>query len=204
MLEISIKAKIQLQKILLCATIIGLILVSGCGCNKTVNRTKYALDQQNIHIQPQENIINQQYISQSTLTSNVNRTSNQSNEEKSIYLGEFKTKISPEAERKLIQSIKFMQNGDYSNALPLLEEIVKNYPNSEEASVAEYCIAEIYFRNKANDRALQKYKEIVQKYPNTLAAENAKEAIVYLETFSEIEKDYISPDVDDKKRRTSF
>ena len=86
-------------------------------------------------------------------------------------------------------------------ALEVFEEIVKTYPGSDEASMAEYRIAQIHFRNRANNLALETYKRIVQNYPNSPVAENANAAIQYLQTFDEHEKSYVSPDVDDRKRR---
>lgn len=104
-------------------------------------------------------------------------------------------------ETQYLQGITLMEKGEYSQAVSLFEAIAERYPNSEEASVAELCIAELYFRNKANDMALQTYQEIVQKYPNSHAAENARAGIKYLEDFEKYEQEYIPADVEDRKRR---
>lgn len=104
-------------------------------------------------------------------------------------------------ETQYLQGITLMEKGEYSQAVSLFEAIAERYPNSEEASVAELCIAELYFRNKANDLALQTYQEIVQKYPNSHAAENARAGIKYLEDFEKYEQEYIPADVEDRKRR---
>ena len=106
-----------------------------------------------------------------------------------------------EFNRRYSEGLKKMENEELAPALEVFQEIVKNYPGSEEASMAEYRIAQIHFRNKMNSSALEVYKRIVQEYPNSPIAENARSAITYLETFETHEKNYISPDVDDKKRR---
>jgi TolA-binding protein len=104
-------------------------------------------------------------------------------------------------EEKYVKGVDLMEKGEFGDAITLFEEIIKRYPNSEEASVAELCIAEMFFRNKSNKLALATYKRIVQQYPNSQAAENARAGITYLESFEVYEKDYISPDVEDRKRR---
>ena len=104
-------------------------------------------------------------------------------------------------ETQYLEGITMMEKGEYSKAVSLFEAIVQRYPNSEEASVAELCIAELYFRNKANDKALETYQEIVEKYPNSHAAENAKAGIKYLQDFEKYEQEYIPADIEDRKRR---
>ena len=104
-------------------------------------------------------------------------------------------------ERKYTNGVEAMERGEYAEAMKTFEDIMRQYANSEEASVAEYCIAEIHFRNKSNQMALEAYQRIVEKYPNSPAAQNAREGIEYLKTFEEHERNYVSPDVEDRKRR---
>ncbi len=104
-------------------------------------------------------------------------------------------------EEKYVKGVDLMEKGEFGDAINIFEEIIKRYPNSEEASVAELCIAEMFFRNKSNKLALATYKRIVANYPNSQAAENARAGISYIESFEVYEKDYISPDVEDRKRR---
>ncbi len=104
-------------------------------------------------------------------------------------------------ETQYLEGIALMEKGEYTKAVSLFEAIVQRYPNSEEASVAELCIAELYFRNKSNDRALEAYRQIVDKYPNSHAAENARAGIRYLEDFEKYEHEYVPADVEDRKRR---
>lgn len=104
-------------------------------------------------------------------------------------------------ETQYLEGIALMEKGEYTKAVSLFEAIVQRYPNSEEASVAELCIAELYFRNKSNDRALEAYKQIVEKYPNSHAAENARSGIRYLEDFEKYEQEYVPADAEDRKRR---
>ncbi len=115
--------------------------------------------------------------------------------------GAVSRQVGADFERKFTQGVELMERGDYSDAMNLFQEIMTQYANTEEASVAEYCMAEIHFRNKSNQLALQAYQRIVEKYPNSPAAQNAREGIEYLQTFEEHEKEYVSPDVEDRKRR---
>jgi tetratricopeptide (TPR) repeat protein len=104
-------------------------------------------------------------------------------------------------EKQYLEGIELMEKGEFTKAISLFETISQRYPNSEEASVAELCIAELYFRNKSNHLALKVYKEIVEKYPNSHAAENARAGIAYLQDFEKYEKEYVPADVDDRRRR---
>ncbi len=107
-------------------------------------------------------------------------------------------------ERKYLEGIKYLESGgnsDFDAALRIFQEILKEYPRGEEASIATLCIAEIYFRTLNNEAALKLYKEIIEKYPGTQAAQNAAEAIKYLENFEKYEKNFVPPDIEDKRRR---
>ncbi|RCK79710.1 MAG: hypothetical protein OZSIB_4182 [Candidatus Ozemobacter sibiricus] len=115
--------------------------------------------------------------------------------------GRVARQVGADFERKYTQGVELMERGNYGEALKIFQEIAAQYSNTEEASVAEYCIAEIHFRNKANQLALEAYQRIVEKYPDSPAAQNAREGIEYLKTFEEHEREYVSPDVEDRKRR---
>lgn len=104
-------------------------------------------------------------------------------------------------EKQYLEGVQLMEKGEFSKAIELFDELVKRYPNTEEASIAELCIAELYFRNKSNDRALQIYERIVANYPQSHAAENARAGIDYLKNFEKYEQEHISPDVESRKRR---
>ncbi len=104
-------------------------------------------------------------------------------------------------EKQYLQGVDLMEKGEYNKAIELFDELVKRYPNTEEASIAELCIAELFFRNKSNDRALQAYERIVANYPQSHAAENARAGIAYLKNFEKYEQEYVSPDVESRKRR---
>ena len=104
-------------------------------------------------------------------------------------------------EKQYLEGVQLMEKGEFSKAIELFDELVKRYPNTEEASIAELCIAELYFRNKSNERALQIYERIVANYPQSHAAENARAGIDYLKNFEKYEQEHISPDVESRKRR---
>lgn len=103
--------------------------------------------------------------------------------------------------QKYASGLQQFESGDLGKAMEIFEEIVRTFPGSDEASMAEYRIAQIHFRNRANHRALETYRRIVSQYPLSPVSENARAAITYLETFEAHEKAYISPDADDERRR---
>lgn len=104
-------------------------------------------------------------------------------------------------EKQYLEGVRLMEKGEFSKAIELFDELIKRYPNTEEASIAELCIAELHFRNKSNERALQIYERIVANYPQSHAAENARAGIDYLKNFEKYEQEHISPDVESRKRR---
>lgn len=104
-------------------------------------------------------------------------------------------------EKQYLQGVDLMEKGEFTKAIELFDELIKRYPNGEEASIAELCIAELYFRSKSNDRALKAYERIVANYPDSHAAENARAGIDYLQNFEKYEQEYVSPDVEGRKRR---
>lgn len=106
-----------------------------------------------------------------------------------------------EFNRKYTQGLEFMEKEEYPKAIEVFEEIIKTLPGSDEASMAEYRMAQIHFRNKSNNLAMDVYKRIIQNYPNSPISENARAAVTYLETFEKHEKAYVAPDTDDRKRR---
>lgn len=106
-----------------------------------------------------------------------------------------------EFERRYEKGIEFLEKQEYGDASRIFEQLLSESSDPQDASIAAYCLAEICFRNKSNARALELFKEIVEKYPGTPAADNAKAGIEYLENFHKHEAEYVSPDVEDRKRR---
>ncbi|HOY66246.1 MAG TPA: tetratricopeptide repeat protein [Candidatus Ozemobacteraceae bacterium] len=106
-----------------------------------------------------------------------------------------------EFERRYEKGIELLEKQDYAEASRIFEQLLNESADPQDASVAEYCLAEIYFRNKSNQRALEVFRRIVEKYPGTPAADNAKAGIEYLENFQKHEAEYVSPEVEDRKRR---
>ena len=104
-------------------------------------------------------------------------------------------------EKQYLDGVKKLEAGELDKAMKTFQDILKEYPEGEEASIAALCIAEIYFRSKNNEAALKLYKEIIKKYPGTQAAHNAAEGIKYLEGFAKHENAFISPEAEDRKRR---
>lgn len=106
-----------------------------------------------------------------------------------------------EFHRRYADGLRKMEDDQFGDAMTIFEEIVKTYPGSDEASMAEYRLAMIHFHNKNNSAALETYKRILDKYPNSPMAENARAAVTYMESFEQHEKNYVSPDVEDRQRR---
>lgn len=104
-------------------------------------------------------------------------------------------------EKQYLDGVQKLEAGEFDKAMAVFQDILKEYPDGEEASIAVLCMAEIYFRNKNNEAALKLYKEILKKYPGTQAAQNAAEGIKYLENFAKHENSFISPEAEDRKRR---
>ena len=104
-------------------------------------------------------------------------------------------------EKQYLDGVNKLEAGEFDKAMSVFQDILKEYPEGEEASIAALCIAEIYFRSKNNEAALKMYKEIMKKYPGTQAAQNAAEGIKYLEGFAKHENSFISPEAEDRKRR---
>ncbi|EKD81978.1 MAG: hypothetical protein ACD_39C01537G0002 [uncultured bacterium] len=104
-------------------------------------------------------------------------------------------------DKQYMHGVELMEKGEFSEAITLFDELAKRYPNTEEASIAELCIAELYFRNKSNDMALKIYQRIVETYPHSHAAENARAGIEYLQSFDKLADEHVSPDIEGRKRR---
>jgi TolA-binding protein len=104
-------------------------------------------------------------------------------------------------EQQYLEGVELMEKGEFGKAISLFDELIKRYPNSEEASIAELCIAELHFRNKSNDLALKAFERIVELYPQSHAAENARSGIDYLRSIERFENEYVSPDVEARKRK---
>lgn len=104
-------------------------------------------------------------------------------------------------EKQYLEGVEMMEKGEFTQAINVFDELIKRYPNSEEASIAELCIAELHFRSKANELALRAYERIVEHYPNSQAAENARSGIDYLRNIERYENEFISPDAEARKRR---
>lgn len=104
-------------------------------------------------------------------------------------------------ERRYFAAVELLDNNELAKAYSAFQDLLKEFPEGEEASIILFCIAEIHFKNKNNKAALDLYTEIVKKYPGTQASQNAAEGIKYLESFDRHEATFISPDVNSKNRR---
>lgn len=103
--------------------------------------------------------------------------------------------------REYEKGVELIAQEKFADAIRVFEGILRDFPNTEEASIAAYAIADIHFRNKANRLALQAFQKVVEEFPNTHAAENAKAGIEYLETFQKHKEEYVSPEIEGRMRR---
>jgi len=204
-LEIKHQFKLNIRKpnvICVYILILGTFLLSGCGVSD--KPIKNGLQHSN-----QANSSSTQILNNASGANTFNHigavTGISDDTKKGLKKTSFGTageSTSAEFRRKCNNGVMYIETQDYGKALQVFEEILKEFPNSEEeSSIAEYCIAEIHFRNKNNQMALESFQKIVQKYPNSPAAQNARAGIEYLQNFDRHEKDYVSPDVEDRNRR---
>lgn len=100
-------------------------------------------------------------------------------------------------EEQYKKGVEMMESGSYMDAIELFKTLMEQYPDGEEASVAALCIADAFFKLKADKEAFKYYTLIVQRFPRTHAAENARAAIEYLENIEKFERKHISVDKSD-------
>jgi soluble lytic murein transglycosylase len=58
-----------------------------------------------------------------------------------------------------------LSTGSRNEAIPILEQIARDYPDSAEAPKALYQIGQIYWNRHENGRALDYFKSLLEKYP---------------------------------------
>lgn len=109
--------------------------------------------------------------------------------------------VQPVFHQQYSKGLELLEQEKWDQALQVFDEIVKTMPGSDEASMAQYRIAQALFRKKCNQESLAAYQVLIERYPHSPVAENARAAIRYLQTFEQHEKAYISPDEEAKRRR---
>ncbi|MFC1744947.1 tol-pal system YbgF family protein [Candidatus Riflebacteria bacterium] len=93
-------------------------------------------------------------------------------------------------------AIRLSSQKKYEEAIKMLEEIIAKYPNTSEAGMAQYRIAEVYFDKKNTDKAKKEFEKLLKKYPDSPAAENARAALIYLQNIERHKKNYVPPEAD--------
>lgn len=94
-------------------------------------------------------------------------------------------------EEQYRKGVEMVEHGDLLEAMKVFKDLMERYPDSEEASVAALCLADIYFKLKNDAEALKAYKYVLERFPNSRAAENARAAIQYLNSFSKYEREHV-------------
>ena len=94
-------------------------------------------------------------------------------------------------EEQYRKGVEMVENGELLEAMALFKDLIERYPDSEEASVSALCLADIYFKLKNDAEALKAYRYVLERFPNSRAAENARAAIQYLNSFSKYEREHV-------------
>ena len=84
-----------------------------------------------------------------------------------------------------------IQSLSVADRLPLLEEIAREYPKSDEASKALYQIGQIYWNRHDNARALDYFQSLLEKYPASAYADRARFAF-QVQIFFRLSRDQLS------------
>ncbi len=83
----------------------------------------------------------------------------------SFYL--YKNHVNTKAAALEYQAVRHYYEGSadgYKKAIELFEEVIKLYPNSKSASIAQYNIGNAYFKMNDFDKADEAYKKFIDKY----------------------------------------
>jgi soluble lytic murein transglycosylase len=82
----------------------------------------------------------------------------------------------------------YLATRNRSEAIPLLETIARQYPETPEAPKALYQIGQIYWNRHENTRALDYFRLVLEKYPNSAYTDRARYAAADIhEYFGRIE-----------------
>jgi TolA-binding protein len=85
--------------------------------------------------------------------------------------------IKPRTAKEALQQayFKHFQEKDYQGAIEKYEEVIANFPSTEEAAEAQLRIGNIYHWNlKQPEKAIQAYQKVISGYPNTPFAVEAE------------------------------
>jgi outer membrane protein assembly factor BamD (BamD/ComL family) len=87
----------------------------------------------------------------------------------------------PEGELRLRLLVKlaalYMSIAKRNEAIPVLEQIVRDYPDSPEAPQALYQIAQVLWNRHENAKALDFFKAVIERYPSSSYTDRAQYAL---------------------------
>ena len=71
---------------------------------------------------------------------------------------------------------------DFDAALNGFQELIKRFPNSDNADNAQFWIGEIHYRNKWYEKAILEYQKVIEKYPrgNKVPASLLKQGLSFV------------------------
>ena len=93
----------------------------------------------------------------------------QSSEAETLYKKLLNNASEPDARLRFLTKLSglYLSTRNRNEAMPLLEQIVREYPESSEAPNALYQIAQILWNRHENARALDYFKLVIEKYPTS-------------------------------------
>lgn len=109
----------------------------------------------------------------------------QSRDAEAIYKKLLNTATEPQLRLRYLSRLAelYLAIRNRNAALPLLEEIAREFPKSGEASKALYQIGQIYWNRHDNARALDYFQSLLDKYPSSPFADRAQFAAADIHEF---------------------
>jgi soluble lytic murein transglycosylase len=100
----------------------------------------------------------------------------QTSEAETLYKKLLNNASDPEARLRFLVKIAalYLSNRSRNEAMPLLELIAREFPESAEAPKALYQIGQILWNRHDNTQALEYFKQVLEKYPNSSYVDRAQ------------------------------
>lgn len=98
-----------------------------------------------------------------------------------------KSKRSESAESLYKRATESLNSGKCSSAVPIFEQIVRDFPKHSLADNALFWIGECYYREDLKEKSLETMKEVIRRYPsgNKVPDAKIKMAAIYIESGDE-------------------
>jgi tol-pal system protein YbgF len=88
----------------------------------------------------------------------------------------------PDDQALYLSAKQAFDKGDFDGARQKFEDVLKRYPNSENADNAQFWLGEIYYREKWYEKAILEYQKVIEKYPqgNKVPSSLLKQGFAFL------------------------